>query len=48
MTVIKSETTKEINDNGVEVVVEVEERSIENYRDFEILFFESDYIRITS
>lgn len=41
MTVIKSETTKEINDNGVEVVVEVEERSIENYRNFEILFFES-------
>ena len=39
MTVIKSETTKKINDSGVEIVV-VEEHSIENYKDFEILFIE--------
>lgn len=41
MTIIKSESTKKVNDNGVEVVVEVEEHSVENFRDFEILFFES-------
>lgn len=41
MTVISSSTTKKIKENGVEVVVEVEEHSVENFRDFEILFFES-------
>lgn len=41
MTVISSSTTKKIKENGVEVVVEVEEHSVENFRDFEILFFET-------